>query len=130
MSLQEEVQLFDLIEMTKIGTLNTAGFYSLLVRVNPVGMPFMLDDVFVQETAIGYNGGQFYKVGLICERQTESGIDVTMKQESEEEKKVTEQVRLKNHNIARLESLMLKESQRPNKERRLMAKNCVIQSIC
>ena len=43
--------------MTKIGTLNTAGFYSLLVRVNPVGMPFMLGDVFVQETAIGYNGG-------------------------------------------------------------------------
>ena len=67
-SLQEEVQLFDITKMTKIGTLNTAGFYSLLVRVNPVGMPFMLDDVFVQETAIGYNGGQFYKVGLICER--------------------------------------------------------------
>ena len=53
-----------------------------------------------------------------------------MNEETKEEKKVTEQVRLKNHNIARLENLMMKEAQRPNKERRLMAKNCVIQSIC
>ena len=49
-----------------------------------------------------------------------------MKEETKEEQKVTEQVRLKNHNIARLENLMMKEAQRPNKERRLMAKNCVI----
>ena len=46
-SLQEEVQIFDLCTLTKIGSLNTSGFFSLFVRVNPHGMPFMLNDLFV-----------------------------------------------------------------------------------
>ena len=55
--------------MTKISSLDTSGFFSLIVRVNHIGMKYMLGDLFMQETAVGYNAGQFYKVGLICERQ-------------------------------------------------------------
>ena len=112
--------------MTKISSLDTSGFFSLIVRVNPIGMKYMLGDLFMQETAVGYNAGQFYKVGLICERQLESGGDVIMQEENKESKTEAEQTRLKNHNITRLESLMTKEAKKPNKERRLMAKNNVI----
>ena len=53
-----------------------------------------------------------------------------MQEENKESKTEAEKTRLKNHNITRLESLMTKEAKKPNKERRLMAKNNVIQSIC
>ena len=49
-----------------------------------------------------------------------------MQEENKETKASAEKTRLKNHNITRLESLMTKEAKKPNKERRLMAKNNVI----
>ena len=49
-----------------------------------------------------------------------------MQEENKMSKTEAEKTRLKNHNITRLESLMTKEAKKPNKERRLMAKNNVI----
>ena len=69
----------------------------MMIRVNPLDMHFEMDEKFLQETCIGYNGGAFFKSAIICERpaaETNDGMDVEMKDEEETNNSKLEERRL------------------------------------
>ena len=93
-----------------------------------------MEDVFLQESCIGFTNGAFFKTALICRLGSESSPtqgdgDVEMVEE-DKSPVILEQKRLEDANISRLEKLMQKEQSKPIKERRLNKKNIIISSYC
>ena len=91
------MEFFDVLTMTKVGTLNIGRFFTLLIRVNNPGLDYIGGDRLVQETAIGYSFGSFFKCGVICkhfeegksvgEKRQKLDENVEMQEESKEESK-------------------------------------------
>ena len=86
-----QLEFFDVKAMTKIGNLQTGGFYSLMLRANSSDMEFELEDELLQEACIGFTNGAFFKTALVCKQSQEAQGDVEMQEES---KSPTEQRRL------------------------------------
>ena len=96
-------------------------------------MSFEYNEVFLQESCIGFANGAFFKTALICNIDNEGssvqGKDVEMIEESKRPQLV-EQKRLQDANITRLETIMKKEQMKPIKVKRLFPKNITMSSYC
>jgi len=117
------LEFFDIVTMTKVNQVKIGKFFSLMLRVNPPDLSFMLNDKFIQETCIGYHAKSFTNSAIMCERTNESA-DIEMQEELKEE------IRLQNVNITRLEQLMIKECENPVAKRRLTKKNINMSAYC
>ena len=87
--------------LRKIGKLETAGMYSLLLRANPTSMRFELDEANLQQACIGFANGAFFRTALMVRldgKQDSTGGDVEMAEESKEPQ-LSEQKRLQEANI-------------------------------
>ena len=66
--MERQLEFFDVRTMTKVSTLETSKFFTLMIRVNSPELDFISGDKLLQETAIGYSYGSFFKCGIICKR--------------------------------------------------------------
>lgn len=111
-STDQQIEFFDVLTLKKVGKFETGGFYQLLLRANPVSMSFEYNEVFLQESCIGFANGAFFKTALICNIDNEGSSvlckDVEMIEESKRPQLV-EQRRLQDANITRLETIMKKD---------------------
>ena len=86
-STQSQIEFLDVPTKSRVGKLDIGGFYSLLLRANLNSMSFEMEDVFLQESCIGFTNGAFFKTALICRLGSEGspaqvGGDVEMVEES------------------------------------------------
>ena len=112
----------------------------MILRVNPPDAEYMSGEQLVQETGIGYHSGNFFRSGVICERSYKDAVgekrqkleqdDISMQEETKEPPVDLEKKRLQDHNIVRLEQLMVKECGKKIQNRRLHNKNIDVSSYC
>ena len=69
-SMEQQLEFFDIISMTKINVVKIGKFFSAMIRVNPIDTNYMQGDKFVQETDIGYYAKSFTNSAAICLRST------------------------------------------------------------
>ena len=69
-SMEQQLEFFDIISMTRINVVKIGKFFSAMIRVNPPDTNFLQGDKFVQETDIGYYAKSFTNSAAICLRSS------------------------------------------------------------